>query len=391
MMNELPLPLMMLIVFGSATLFAEIFENLNQPGIAGQILAGVLIGPSVLGWVHPNDVMSSLADLGAMFLLFRAGLETRSSELMKIGGSATLIAVSGAALSYGFAWGVLQLSGIRGIEAMFVSASMTATSVGITAQVLSSRGLLEQRASRLILAAAVVDDICGLIALGIVSGIARGSIKFLQIATTIVLTSAFVLIAAIWGTRVMQHLILRARGRLRISEAEFALSACLLFALSAVSIYTGGAAIVGAFLAGLALTETIGTRVQTLVLGATELLVPFFLAGIGLRVNLEALRTPRMAVLALAILAAALASKIAGCGAGALSFGKKEALRVGLGMIPRGEVTMVAAQVGLTMGVIAQSTFGVVVIVAAVTALLAPPFVKLVFEEPQTGELWRGA
>src|SRR5207248_563085 len=131
----MPLPLLMLVVFGVAKLLAELFENFNQPGIVGEILAGVIIGPSLLGWVQPEGLVLSLADLGVMFLLFRVGLEIKSSELVRIGGRAAMVAAGGVALSMLLAWGVLALWGIRSIEAVFVAAALAATSVGISAQV----------------------------------------------------------------------------------------------------------------------------------------------------------------------------------------------------------------------------------------------------------------
>jgi Kef-type K+ transport system membrane component KefB len=163
-------------------------------------------------------------------------------------------------------------------------------------------------------------------------------------------------------------------------EAEFALAISLLFALSLFSMYTGVAAIVGAFLAGMALAETVGTRVRTLVHGATELLVPFFLVAIGLRVNLAGFGSPAMIALAVMLLCAAVAGKVGGCGLGALSLGMPEALRVGTGMIPRGEVTMVIAQLGLTMGIIGRDVYGVVVLVAIASALVAPPLIRAAFQ-----------
>jgi Kef-type K+ transport system membrane component KefB len=376
----MPLPLLMLVVFGAAKLLAELFENLGQPGIVGEIIAGVIIGPSLLGWVRPEGLVLSLADLGVMFLLFRVGLEIKSSELMKIGGRAVLVAAGGVVLSLVLAWSVLALWGIRSTEATFASAAMAATSVGISAEVLSARGLLDRRAARIVLAAAVIDYICGLLVLSVVSGLSKGTVDFTAIATTVVLSSAFVVIVAKWGTKAMQHLIPRVGGGMHLAEAEFALSISLLFALALFSTYTGVAAIVGAFLAGMALAETAGARVRTLVHGATELLVPFFLVGIGLRVNIAALRSPAMLGLAAVLLCAAVAGKVGGCGLGALSLGTGEALRVGVGMIPRGEVTMVVAQLGLTMGVISQDVFGVVVLVAVASALVAPPLIGIAFQ-----------
>lgn len=377
------LPLLMLVVFGSAKLLAELFENLNQPGIVGEIIAGVLIGPSLLGWVRPEGLVLSLADLGVMFLLFRVGLEIKSSDLVKIGGRAALVAAGGVVMSLALAWGVLWLWGIRSIEAAFVAASLAATSAGISAEVLSRRGLLERRASRIILAAAVIDDVCGLLVLSVVSGLARGAVNWVALVSTLVFACAFIAIVGTWGTKAMRKLLPRVGGGMRQTEAEFALTIVLLFALALLSTYTGIAAIVGAFLAGMALAETTGPRVRTLVHGATELLAPFFLVGIGLRVDVRALGSPATIALAAVLLCAAIAGKVSGCGLGAITLGAGEAWRVGAGMIPRGEVTMVVAQLGLTMGVVRNDVFAVVVAVAVVTALVAPAAMGIAFRRPE--------
>ncbi len=173
MHDLIPLPLAMLIIFGSAKLLAELFERLGQPGIVGEILAGALVGPSVLGWIHPNEMLKALSDLGVMFLLFGVGLEVKASDLLKVGGKATLVATLGVIVPFFAGWGILLLWGAPQIEAVFVGAAMVATSVGITASVLSARGLLHEVASKIILAAAVIDDVLGLIVLAIVSSVAR--------------------------------------------------------------------------------------------------------------------------------------------------------------------------------------------------------------------------
>src|SRR4051794_38711625 len=147
------IPLSLLVVFASAKLLSELFERLHQPGIVGEILAGILIGPSVLGWARPNEFLGALSELGAMFLLFRVGLEVKASELMKVGGTATVVALSGVIVPFAMGWGVLRLWGEGHSEAIFVGAAMVATSVGITAQVLSDKGLLQEVSSRIILAA----------------------------------------------------------------------------------------------------------------------------------------------------------------------------------------------------------------------------------------------
>ncbi len=371
----------MLTIFATAKLLAELFERLRQPGIVGEILAGVLIGPSALGWIAPNELLASLSDIGVMFLLFRVGLEVKPAELLKLGGTATLVATCGVIVPFLMGWGLLAWWGRPTIEAIFVGAAMVATSVGITAQVLSVKGVLQERASQIILAAAVIDDVLGLLVLASVSAVARGQVNIAEIALTVSLAVGFVLIIATMGNRAVGKVMPRIQESLRVSEAEFALAIILLLALSVLAVYVGVAAIVGAFFAGMALSGTVGPRVQDLSHGASELLVPFFLAGIGLHVDLAAFHETSMIVLAVVLLFLACISKFIGCGLSSLPLGRSDAFKIGVGMIPRGEVGMVVAQIGLTMGVITQNIYGVVVFMAVATTLVAPPLLKIAFAD----------
>ena len=369
------------VVFVSAKLLAEIFERLGQPGIVGEILAGVLIGPGALNWIRPNELLNALADLGAMFLLFRVGLEVKASELMRLGGTATVVAVTGVVVPFLMGWGILVLWQYPHREAIFVGAAMVATSVGITGQVLAAKNLLQALASQIILAAAVIDDVLGLLVLAVVSSVTRGEVKVIELATTAALAVGFTIVVAKWGTRAMDRVVPKVERRLRLGEAQFAFAMSLLFALSLAAIYAGVAAIVGAFLAGMALAESTGPRVRDLAHGITELLVPFFLAGIGLRVDLAVFSDPRILLLAGVILVAAVVSKFVGCGLGALKLGRADALRIGVGMVPRGEVGMVVAQIGLGYGIIEQNVYGVVVFMSMATTIVAPPLLKLAFRD----------
>ena len=179
----------------------------------------------------------------------------------------------------------------------------------------------------------------------------------------------------------MGKLVPHVDARLKVAEARFVMALSLLFVLALLAVFTGVAAIVGAFLAGLALGESTGPRERDLAQGVSELLVPFFLAGIGLHVDLSAFANAGTALLALVILAAAIVSKFIGCGLGALSLGKADALRVGIGMIPRGEVGMVVAQIGLGFGILSQSSYGIVVFMSVATTIVAPPFIKVAYEK----------
>jgi Kef-type K+ transport system membrane component KefB len=382
--ETIQIPLAMLVVLASAKILDELFERFHQPGIVGQILAGVVIGPSVLGWMAPNDFLTALAELGVMFLLFRVGLEVKASDLIKVGPIATWVAVLGVAVPFVLGWGILRLWGEPQIESIFVGAAMVATSVGITAQVLAAKGLLQERASQIILAAAVIDDVLGLLILALVSSLAKGTVNVLELALTATLAVGFTLIVVKWGTKTMKRVVPHVLDKLQGGEAQFAMAMILLFALSVLAVYAGVAAIIGAFLAGMVLAESVGRRVHDLAQGVTELLVPFFLAGIGLHFSLAALSNWSIVTLAGLILLAAMLSKFIGCGLGAYRLGWADASRVGVGMIPRGEVGMVVAQIGQSLGVIGEHVYAVVVLMSVATTLVAPPLLKLAYRGLET-------
>jgi len=372
-------PLAMLAVFGAAKLLAELFERLKQPGIVGEILAGILLGPSLLGWVRPNEMLSALAELGVLFLLFRVGLEVKSSELLQVGKTATIVAFLGVVAPFLLGWGIMWLWGAPHIESVFVGAAMVATSVGITAQVLASKGLLSHDASKVILAAAVIDDVLGLIVLAVVSSLARGGINVPELVFTGMGAIGFTIVVAKWGTRAMGTVVPRLEERLKAGEVQFNLAVIILFGLSLLAMYAGVAAIIGAFLAGMALSDSLQPRVHDLAHGVSELLVPFFLVGIGLHLDVSVFFHVDTLVLSSLIVLAAVLSKLVGCGLGAAEMGRADALRVGAGMVPRGEVGMVVAQIGLNLDVIPASVYGVVVFMAVATTMIAPPLLSLSF------------
>jgi Kef-type K+ transport system membrane component KefB len=380
--HEFPLPVALLIVFGSAKLMGEIFVKLRQPSLVGEIAAGAIIGPSVFGWIAPNDTLKALSDLGVMFLLFDVGLQVKARELLKVGGTATLVATVGVIVPFIAGWAILRAWGAPQTEAVFVGASLVATSVGITASALSARGLLHEVASQIILAAAVIDDVLGLIVLAAVSSFATGHVNVTGIALTASLATAFTVILAKWGTTAVNHVLPHFHSKAEAEEAQFHISLVLLFALSALAMYTGVAAIVGAFLAGLALSENADARVRDLTRGVNELLVPFFLVGIGLHLDLSLFRTRSTVILALVILAAAIVTKLIGCGLGAAGMGWTNIVKIGMGMVPRGEVGMVVAQMGLSMAVISTEVYGVVVFMAVATTLVTPLLLKIAFRTP---------
>jgi Na+:H+ antiporter len=377
-----PLPVTMLIVYAGAKLMAEVFERLRQPAILGEILAGALIGPSLLNWVAPDPRLNMLSDLGVLFLLFTVGLSVNATELWSVRGTATLVATLGVIAPLLAGWALMAWLGAKTPEAVFVGASMVATSVGITAKALSARGLLAERASQIILAAAVIDDVLGLIVLAVVSGFAKGGgLRWGDIALTTVLATAFTVIVARWGVTVVRHAAPHVHSRMRAGETQFTVAMIILFGLAALATYAGVAAIVGAFLAGLALSDSATPRLRDLSHGVNELFAPFFLAGIGLHLNLSALGNRRGAFLVISIFVIAVLTKLIGCGLGAASGGWREMLKIGLGMAPRGEVGMVVAQLGLSSGILTAQTYGAVVLMTVLTTIATPLFLDWVFEK----------
>jgi Kef-type K+ transport system membrane component KefB len=375
------IPFSMLVVFASAKLLSEIFERLRQPGIVGEILAGILIGPSVLNWIAPGDVLSALAGLGAMFLLFRVGLELKSSELLKVSGTAAVVAILGVISTFGLVSGVLWWAQTARNESLFIAAALVATSVGITAQVLAARGHLELTASKIILAAAVIDDVLGLVVLAVVTSVAQSHWHPFELLLTAGLALGFTIVVAVWGAKAVGAIAPRVEERLRVAESQFVLALVLMFLFALLAVYSGIAAIVGAFLAGMALSEHIGPRVRDLTQGVSNFLVPFFLANIGLYVNLSAFSSWPVVRLTLVLVLAVVVSKVAGCGIGAIRLGRLDAVRVGVGMIPRGEVCVAVARVGLGMGILRQSSYSVVILTAVLAAAAAPPILQLVFRK----------
>jgi len=374
------LPLEILLIFGAAKLLSELFERFGLPGLVGEILAGVVLGPAALNWIHPNSVLDGLAELGILFLLFRVGLEVKASELFRVGRVALAVAVAGVLLPLLAGWLLMAHGwGMSNVESLFVGAAMVATSVGITAQVLAAKGLLNERASQVILAAAVIDDVLGLLVLALVSSVAKGRVDLPSIVATTLVAGAFTLLVARFGSRAVNRVVPHVERRLSAKDSQFHFALIVVFSLSVLSEYIGIAAIVGSFLAGLAFSESVDRRVRDLSHGVAELLVPFFLAGIGFHLTSSVLADGSTLGLAVALTIIAMFTKLFGCGLPALILGRKDALRVGIGMMPRGEVGMVVAQLGLTMGIVGPSVYGAVVFMAIATTVLAPPLLKLAY------------
>jgi Kef-type K+ transport system membrane component KefB len=266
------------------------------------------------------------------------------------------------------------------IEAMFVGTAMVATSVGITARVLSSMGLLDAPTARIILGAAVIDDILGLLVLAIVSSMASGTINYLEILTTAGLAIAFTAFVTLVGAPVVTRMA-PSVDRMRSGHGMFIFGLVLCLGLSVAASFIGVAAIIGAFLAGMALAEGAEEhpKVHRQMSGVTEFLVPFFLVNIGMQLSLSVFQSTSVIALCVLITLVAIVTKLLGCGLGAYDLGLRRAAQVGVGMVPRGEVGIIVAQIGLSLAVIGAELYGVVLFMAVATTLIAPPFLKWLY------------
>lgn len=372
--------LTLLLMFAAAKLLAELFVRLGQPAVVGEILAGVLIGPQVLGWVAPNEITHTFAEIGVIFLLFSVGLETKPAAILKVGRSALIVAVLGVLLPLLGGYLCLQAFGGSTIESLFAGTALVATSVGITARVLAGLGLLDTQSARIILGAAVIDDILGLLVLAAVSSAASGQIDLVQIGITAALAIGFVLAVAVLAAPAITRAA-PAFSHLKLGNEFFIIAILLCLGLAYAATGIGVAAIIGAFLAGMALAEAAEDQheLHLQVRGVTEFFVPFFLVNIGMQLNLGVFADTGTIVLALVLTVIAVLTKLVGCGLGAADLGLRGALQVGVGMVPRGEVGIVVAQIGLALGVVSDRLFGVVLFMAVATTLIAPPFLRPLF------------
>jgi Kef-type K+ transport system membrane component KefB len=378
------------IILAAAKIMAEIFERLQQPAVVGEILAGILIGPSVLHLVEPSEMVSLLAEIGVIFLLFNVGLETKPSAILRVGIRAAIVAVLGVILPFVAGYALMVAWGASTIEALFIGTSMVATSVGITVRVLSALGVLDAPTSRIILGAAVIDDVLGLMVLAIVSSMAKGEVNYTDILMTATLAIGFTVVVALYGSRLVARGLPHIEG-MRIKEPVYVIGVVFCLGMAVVAADIGVSAIIGAFLAGMALSEATDGKheVHYRTNGVTEFLVPFFLVNVGMQVKLDALTTPAAVSLALLITLLAVATKFIGCGIGARGMGLRRMMQVGVGMAPRGEVGIVVAQLGLSMAVINDALYGVVIFMAVATTLIAPPFLRALFatEAAARGEI----
>jgi Kef-type K+ transport system membrane component KefB len=398
------------VLFVLAFSASAVFKRFGIPGLIGEILIGVFVAMKIGDWslmealsiVRPVpgdpgsgnvywDAIEILAQLGVVFLLFTVGLETKVKDLTSVGRTAMLVAVLGVIVPFILGYAVIMLWDGNIYHAMFMGAAMVATSVGITAQVIKDLGLMSASESRIIIGAAVIDDVLGLMVLTMVAGMARtGSIDIASITKIVIIASMFVILLILFCAKGVPRIAERIKAAIGRKEAAgrerklkgilfpIALIVCLV--LSALAAEMGLAMIVGAFLAGMIFADHAHEHGLIKKMNAiTILLLPFFFVYVGLHIDMTSFTT-KLLLLAAVIIILAVITKYVGCGLGAV-IGDREKKSsphiIGIGMIPRGEVGIIVATMGVAVIVGGSSAmsadlFAVVVLMSVVTTLIAP-------------------
>ena len=366
--------LSLFIVFVAAQIGAEIAQRLKLPGVVGEIAAGCVVGPSLLGWIQPSEALDVLAEIGVVLLLFSVGLETRLADLQKVGRSAFLVGVLGVVLPFvlGIGWAIS--AGFPINKSLFIAAALVATSAGITARVLQELNALQRIESRVILGAAVIDDILAMLLLGVVVSLqGGGDLEWQHLLFVLGGAVGFIAVVGFVGTRAMRKKSHWLEAPINpLSPLTIVLALCL--GLAFLSTKFGLAAIIGAFLAGMLASETqqresLEHQTQPLL----ALLTPFFFVLTGAKIELALLASADALLMLAVVTLIAIVSKLGGGFLGALALGKRSALIVGVGMVPRGEVGVVIASLGLASGVFSPKMYAVIVAMSLLTAMITPP------------------
>jgi Kef-type K+ transport system membrane component KefB len=363
-------------------------ERFGQPAILGELVGGVVLGASVLGILDPADpAIHTLAQLGLLILLFEIGLATDLRALTREGGTAAVIAIVGVVLPFVIGYAALSAMGIGRLATIVCAASLTATSISVSTRVLAELGFLQTQEGRVVLGAAVLDDIIGLVILSVIGSFAAGvAITATGVMRTSAVAFGFVAIAIIVGSFVVPPLF-HAAKRLRSPTTIAIMGLAFAFSLAALAGLLGSAIIVGGFVAGV-LLNGIDQRdeVQRSAGAMGSLLTPIFFASVGASVDLRALAQPRTLLITMVLLVAGAIGKVIAAYVPVWFKGNKAL--VGTAMLPRGEVELIVAQTGLAIGALDASLFGAITLMVLLTTLISPPLIQVVVKrDPRAREL----
>ena len=395
-MNSYQFILDLLLILLSTKLLGLLSQRFYLPGVVGALLAGLLIGPAVLGLVHPSDFLSCTASIGVLFLMFTSGLETDLEELKRCGGASFVIALAGVLvpLAGGFGVGFLfnrpdilasDASCSLLLQNIFLGILLTATSVSITVETLRELGKLKSKVGSAILGAAIIDDILGILGLTIVTSFSGAQASIPAVCGKILLFFVAALATGWLSRKVFRQLIAQPFFQTSLLVV-LAVALCLFFAFGAEH-WFGVADITGAYVAGLCLSNLEGEDARLTRQVDTVSMVylsPVFFASIGLTVTRQSLE-PTLWLFVLALTAVAVLTKLVGCGLGArlCRYSQRQSLEIGVGMVSRGEVALIIASKGIALGMLSTQLFSAVVLVVVATTILTPILLKLTFSLPK--------
>ncbi len=355
----------------AAKIGEEIMRRLGQPGVVGELLGGFLVGPFGLGLVQPGETALAFAELGVVILLFSVGLEVRTDDLLKVGKPAILTAVIAMILPIIAGFGLAAALGEPPAASFFVGLALAATSIGITSRVLRDMGVMDRTFAKVVIGAALVDDILALVLIGLATGAAEGDLS----ASTLLVGVAGI------GLVILGFAVARRARGLPSSVFTWPLFAdtplvpafLIMLAIALLATAVGLAAIIGAFVAGLIVAETeAAEELEHDIKPLASIFVPFFFAVTGSQLDLSVLLDPAIATLAIALGVIGVITKAVGGLIGAYSIGRWGAATVGFGMVPRGEVGIVVATLALVTGVVDNDLFATMVIAVVMTTVVAP-------------------
>ncbi|MNW32525.1 High-affinity Na(+)/H(+) antiporter NhaS3 [compost metagenome] len=365
------------IILLASKLAGDLSVRLRQPAVLGKLLIGILLGPAVLGVIKGSDILEEISQIGVILLMFIAGLETDVDEFKRTGKASSYVGIAGIVLPFGMGYLTGMLLGMPVFEAIFLGLLLSATSVSISVQALKEMGKLKSREGTTILGAAVIDDVLVIIILAFVMSFVGGDVNLGMI---LVKKVAFFAVALLAGWKIVPW-VLRKFAPLRVSETVIsaALIICFLFAYMAE--YAGVAAIIGAYLAGVAISMTdykheVTEKIETI---GYAVFVPVFFTTIGIKVDFSGISSQLALIAGLSVLA--VATKLLGSAFGArvAGFGWRSALGIGAAMVSRGEVALIIAAIGQEAELLTQDMFAVIVIVVLITTIVTPPMMKLFF------------
>ncbi len=379
----------MAIIIVAAKLFGILARKLNIPQVVGEIIAGLLIGPSVFGFVQQTDFLTYMGEIGVIMLMFSAGLGASLKDLKKTGIKAFAIAVSGVfiplicgSLLYMCFYGFASLGTTEFYKALFIGTIFTATSVGITVEALSEMGKLKTQLGTTIVSAAIIDDIIGIIVLAIVIGISSDGANS-NISDVLVRNGLFILVSGLGGWifyKIFKKLDNKYTHKQRI--AIFGLALCMFLAYCSER-YFGVADITGAFVAGVILCNIRDAKYieRKLSINSYMLFGPIFFAGIGIKTNIQSISSS-MIIFSVFFVLVALLAKIIGCGGVSkmMKYSWKDSLKIGVGMMTRGEVALIVAQKGLDAGLLEPEYFAPVIILIITSSIVTPILLKLLYK-----------